>query len=974
MPVTDVLTALGRWTIDLKPTTPRDVLDALVEFGHVAIVPGRVDVRTTGDNLLTAARYVGVMRTKTLADDGRTKAVGDKVTVGGVGMAAWLGDEDDKGSVIENSTQFASASFANAIRGLLPSSGAVTEGTLYSVAGTYSGTHQWESPRKAINYVCSTMSTTSVPVSWRVNGTGTLDAGPEANLFVTTPECAIVRRGAGQDMTLRALPGQLNYGQDVEDYTTRVVLLAQGEGASISTGSADINPVLNPYKDIHGNTVKLTRMVSESGTSQVNAGVRAQLALSQFVSPQRGLTLSTLDYDIDGSFSPGDYVWAYDPDKGLLDTSNEVVFRGQRINPLKLQVTEATWPVTDGHTVAYRSAAGAWTDLTDYVAFEQQGATSVVVGDFARQLTNSGTEPVGSRPTADTSIPGVPVFVTPFSGAAYLDNRGFTRSRVIITWNAPNNVDGSTVLDGDHFEIRYAVDTDLIYPATWAQLSVVRWQDLQQWRQPFAAPTGQWETVYVAWGTNSVQLQDLSPGIGYDVQIRAVDKAGNAGSWSSTTTFTATSDNIPPSTPAAPSVAGSRIALQVTHTLGKATGGTYNLESDLHHLEVHVEYEPNFTPSTTTLKGKVSATSGMIQAQIPVVTTVQVEEVSTRYVRVIAVDIAGNKSAPSTAASATALLIDDAHISDLTVTKVTAGTISADWIVGARIKTADTGARVELNASGISTYNAGGTRTFYAEAATGNVTIVGEISTATSGRRIVINPSNSGEATIRFYNTDGTDYGYINAWGTGSMANIGMQSGTHTNGRISLVKLAEDRIDFGRFSADGITSYVSAVMTDSAYFAGYDGAGGFIADSVGAYTNHESGSFLSAQSGSIYGTTPSGAYFYGDSGSFSSGVSGGYWNHNVSDTRATLVGRMQFGAQSSDQALIFDKIDFTSGSGTHSVTYGPTMSTTTLPVCTYYDGNGTLCRWQVNGFSTTGFSYATEFATGPTSIAYISFR
>jgi hypothetical protein len=37
-------------------------------------------------------------------------------------------------------------------------------------------------------------------------------------------------------------------------------------------------------------------------------------------------------------------------------------------------------------------------------------------------------------------------------------------------------------------------------------------------------------------------------------------------------------------------------------------------------------------------------------------------------------------------ATAAATLIDDAHISDLTVSKVTAGQIVADWVVGARIK------------------------------------------------------------------------------------------------------------------------------------------------------------------------------------------------------------------------------------------------------------------------------------------------
>ncbi|MFC8447678.1 hypothetical protein [Kitasatospora sp. NPDC057223] len=946
MSVTEVLTALGRWQIELQPTTPRDVLDGLAEFGHVAIVPGRVDPRAGGDNLLLAARYVGVVRTKVLADDGRTKAPGDKVQVGGVGLAMWLGDEDDKGSVYENATIFASASFANTIRGLLPASGAITEGTLYSVAGTYSGTHQWQSPRKAISYVCDTMSTTSIPVSWRVNGNGTLDAGPESNLFTTIPTCSIVRRGAGQDMSLVALPGQLNLSRDVEDYTTRVVLLAEGEGVSTATGSADINPGLNPYKDLHGNSIKLTRMVSESGTSQVNAAIRAQLALSQFVGARNALTLSTADYDVEGSFSPGDYVWAYDPDKGLLDPANEITFRGQRFNPLRLQVTETTWPVTAGHTVAYRAADGTWTDLTDYLQFEANGATTVVVGDFERQLSNSGSEPVGSRPNSDTSVPGVPVFITPFSGAAYLDNRGFTRSRVIASWNAPNNTDGSTVLDGDHYELRYAIDTDLIYPATWTQLSAVRWQDLQQWRQPFAAPTGQWQYMNVGWGTVTAQLQDLAPGVGYDVQIRAVDKAGNAGAWSSTTTFVATADNIPPSTPAAPSVAASRIAVQVTHTLGKATGGTYNLESDLHHLEVHVEYEPTFTPSPTTLKAKVSATAGMIQAQVPVVATVQVEETSARYVRVIAVDIAGNKSAPSAAASSTALLIDDAHISDLTVTKVTAGTISADWIVGARIKTADTGARVELSMLGVQTYNAAGTRTFFADSATGNVSIVGELSSGTSGRRIVVNPNNSGEAVIRFYNLDGTDFAFLNAWGTGTEANVGLQSGVDSNNHVSTLKLAESGIDFGRYAPTGNTQVGGYMfLNDTQVILGM---------LTGGVAQASATDWIAGAFGGSNATTS-------------------YWRHFTTGA-ATFFGRVNFGASATNQAVIFDKVDFSVGAGAHVITYGPTMDSTTVPVATYYDSSGTLCRWQVSAFSTTGFAVTTEFSTGSTSIAYISFR
>jgi hypothetical protein len=210
-------------------------------FGHVAIVPGRLDPLQYGDNLLTTARYVGVLRTKTIGDDGRTNAPQDDLSVGGVSMAFWLGDEDGKGDVYENAVAPASTSFATAINMLLPASGAVTAGTIYSVSGQYTGHHQYESPRTAIGYVCDTMSTTSVPVSWRVNGNGTLDAGPDSNLFVTNPTCVITTKDAGEDMAMRALPGSVDVTRDVEDYSTRVVLLAEGEGTSIATGAADIS-------------------------------------------------------------------------------------------------------------------------------------------------------------------------------------------------------------------------------------------------------------------------------------------------------------------------------------------------------------------------------------------------------------------------------------------------------------------------------------------------------------------------------------------------------------------------------------------------------------------------------------------------------------------------------------------------------------------------------------------------------------
>ncbi|WP_030917289.1 hypothetical protein [Streptomyces sp. NRRL B-24720] len=955
MAVTEILEALGSFEVRLKPEIPRETLDAVQYFGHIAIVPGRVSPAAVGDGLLSAARYVGVVRGRAVDDDRRTKRVEDATRISGVGMAFWLGDEDDKGDVYETAVTINAATFANAVRALLPASGAITEGTLYPVTGTYSGRHQYETPRKAITYVCDTMSTTAVPVGWRINGDGTLDAGPETSLFVTTPTCVIVKTGAGEDMSLRALPGTTGVSRDMEDYSTRVVLLAEGEGESIATGTANL-PVATPFKDLHGNALKLTRLVSESDTTIPNADTRAAVALAQYTSTRDALELSTSDYDIQGSFDVGDYVWVYDPDQGLVDTANEVTFRGQRINPIRLRIAETQWPVTAGSTVAYRAGDGTWYDLTDYTEFESPTDVRITVGEFGRSLTSTGTQPIGSRPSQDTSIPGIPTLIEPFVGSAYLDSRGFTRARVIVSWNAPHNVDGSTILDGDHFEVRYAVDTDMIYPATWAQLSQVRWMDLQTWAQPFAAPTGQWQIAYAPWGTGTLQLQDLSPGIGYDVQIRAVDKSGNTGAWSGTTTFVASEDNIPPSAPAAPVVAGSRIALQITHQLGKSSGGTFNLEADLHHLEIHVSYEPTFTPTEATLLGKASATAGMIQAQIPVVATVQVEELTARYVRVVAVDMTGNKSGPSDAATATALLIDDAHISDLTVSKVTAGTIGADWIVGARIKTADTGARVELNSGGLQAFNAGGAQTVNIDSTTGNVAILGQLISGTSGKRLEINPTATFLPEIRFYANSGSNFAYINASSSGTEANLGMNGGSFDDGT---------GVDiFARTYLTNNTSELAVRRVDN-----QDRYGGYVwvtKNSVNLGYNR-----AATEGGSFYATSTEASFGWNDGSTnanrmiFTSGLTRhlGQWNN--------------FAFADPSEGLFTGGTTGTSGGTSLSLTYGPTMGSQLLPIVSIRD-SPTVANTRgfvVTAADTTGFTtQLSGAADGGWSLYFWNFR
>lgn len=710
MPVTEKLMELGSWSFELIDETPKTVIDAIGYFGHVAFVPGRVDPAQYRDELLDMARYVGVVTGKSVDHI--------RKVISGQSMVLWLADSDGKGDVIETPITITNQSFANAIRAILGDGTAVVEGTLHSgISGTYTGTHVYESRAKAIRFICDTMG-----AEFKVTGRAELDAGPAEALYNATPDTVIVKRRPnrhtdGDDLTLHGLRGDMGLAQDVKDWTTRVVLLAEGEGDAIATAAAD-NPN-NPYVDMRGQPIRRVRVISESTTAPGNAQARANWQLARFVEPRSSLTLTTDDYDVSGAFAVGDWAYVWDPDAGLVDPENEIMFRGERINPIKLRMVGATWPIRPGTTVAYRAQDGSWLDLTPYVAREG-GETEVVVGDFLRALSDSSVEPVGPRPIPDSTVPGQVEWDSPFESGVYLSATGETRAKMLVKWLLPLNVDGSTILDGDHYEIQYGVS-----PVT----------------------GDEWQMAYAAWGDLQQMIYDLSPGIDYDFRIRAVDTSGNQGEWSEVATEQTNPDTIPPSTPAPPTVAGSLIAIQIVHELGKASGGTYNLELDLDHLEVHVGSTNSFTPDDSTLKGKIPANGGMILGEIPAVGTVQVEETSTRYVRVIAVDQAGNRSDPSAAATATAELIDNAHISDLTVSKVTAGTVSANWLLGASIRTASSGQRVELDSTGLHGYNSGGTE-LVTVSTTGSFTL----RSAASGARINLT-NGSG---LELYNSSGT--------------------------------------------------------------------------------------------------------------------------------------------------------------------------------------------------------------------------
>lgn len=308
----------------------------------------------------------------------------------------------------------------------------------------------------------------------------------------------------------------------------------------------------------------------------------------------------------------------------------------------------------------------------------------------------------------DTSIPNPPQIATVYTNVYYPADGLSTKGQADITWTVPTNIDGSIITDGHHFELRFRPDATGDYSATWLEGSQYDWDEVYTWGQPTIPPilNGGWQTIYVGWDEVTTVIQELTPGLDYNLQIRSVDSATpqHFSEWSDEYTFSVAVDEIAPAKPAPPVVASSYLSIQVTHYLGRADGGTFNLPPDLAYLEIHTGPQA-FYPDETTRAGKVIADQGLIRSKTPVIQTFNLESTDDIYVRVIAVDKTGNKSAPSDAVASTINLIDDAHISDLTASKITAGTISSSIILSGIIKTAETGPRAEMNFEGFKIFS-----------------------------------------------------------------------------------------------------------------------------------------------------------------------------------------------------------------------------------------------------------------------------
>jgi hypothetical protein len=554
------------------------------------------------------------------------------------------------------------------------------------------------------------------------------------------------------------------------------------------------------------------------------------------------------------------------------------------------------------------------------------GGTVTGIGGVA---INSGSPVSGPNPT----VPDIPAFdlANCFTASYFSPATGTTLAQLELQWDTPGNTNGTPIIDGSNYLVQYRLSATPIYPLLWSQVQGKAWSLIQgnPWSNILDTPQNQqWTTVQVNFDDNNVIIGGLICGETYDFQIACTDVSGNTGAFSSIQNFLTATDSVAPGQPDAPEVFSSMVAVQVLHDLQLDAGGP--LPQDLDHLEVHYSYDPAFVPQpgigSVTYLGKMIATAGMINAGIVAMGNFNVTSTDGIYIKVIAVDTSGNSSAPSPGSGVTATLIDNEHISSLSVTKLTAGTISADIILGAVIATAFSGQRVQMDSSGLSAYDVNGNEIFSLSDAS-PVIVLG--ANGISGNSIKIDTSQT-YPTITWEVTGSATPAFINALNEGAgITGLGINMGQYLSG------------------IDGETASQRIYL---------QGVGGMFLECIDAnQLTHGSSLILSDLYSNLtfdnHGNQINGGIYFD--------INGG-----LTDTAVTIEGYVSTFSIDPGSWIVQTVNNYTAGSGTFSVSYGVTMLSTTVPMVQYACGNTSVVpALSVNAYSTTGYSLTLSAAT-----------
>ena len=366
MTITERVMALGDWSLNLKPDTPYSVRTAIsTPFSQLVVTQGRLpSVSLTDSIALGRALFCGVILRP-----------GPQFELGGCSLLWYLrGGDQSFGAGFASTLSYSAGTLSSALSTVL-SGTAFTVGTVSAASvSAFSGA---DVLRGDVLYRLAS----EAGFEYRINPSRSIDVGTAATLYGASPSAVVIAdRGPKEVATPFGLTGSVASTWDYEGFASASVIWTANE--RVTAGGA------SSYRDPAGTAMTIYRGWEFSDAPYGAASGIATQLLSTVNRPVRTVEVTSSEYAVTGSVQCGGSVWLFDPDQGLVDRSQQVLFAGRVITPISARVMSVTWPVLPGMGVYVRSHNGSsasYVDISDYVEYES-GDTRFEVSTAAQWL------------------------------------------------------------------------------------------------------------------------------------------------------------------------------------------------------------------------------------------------------------------------------------------------------------------------------------------------------------------------------------------------------------------------------------------------------------------------------------------------------------------------------------------------------------------------------------------------------------
>lgn len=353
--ITDRFQQAGSFELRLKEGTPLEIRTQLSEFAAVFLTdsPLPSGVIDTTTELRAVARWSGVV--EEVPDSGFTlRGWGPRWLLGGGRFA-------HAGHALPTVQAFTATALDSALGTLLPSTEPIHVGACPTTAITAS------LPATTARGDAVEQLIAQAGHEWRVNPDFTIDVGDA--LFATTPTVILLSHpGSSATGTLVGVDARtMRAGRDATTYASEVFVVARSGDTDVAVVGSDSKTA--EYTDVWGNDLTIARVVDAPTVPGPSADTVAAGVLN-LATVRTTVELAAIEPNPRRLMEPGDYLYAFAPDAGLIDTAEQEVYDGEVISPVVVRLQAMSWGFTAGMGCYVRTSAATLLDLTDWVVHE----------------------------------------------------------------------------------------------------------------------------------------------------------------------------------------------------------------------------------------------------------------------------------------------------------------------------------------------------------------------------------------------------------------------------------------------------------------------------------------------------------------------------------------------------------------------------------------------------------------------------